>query len=106
MDSSREKTTRNHLSSLKADDHAPPPWALAAQRSAAHSIDKNTLNERQFTRIFDPLMCRILQLDALLHRDGLWGPDRALALKDQISNRQDDLEALYRIQGLLLEEYC
>lgn len=106
MDRSREKTTRNHLSSLKADDHAPPPWALAAQRSAAHSIDKNTLNERQFTRIFDPLMCRIQQLDALLHEDGLWDPNRASALREKISSRQDDLEALYRTHGLLLEEYC
>jgi len=53
-----------------------------------------------------PLRCRILQLDALLRKDGLWDPDRASILKDQISNRQDDLEALYRIQGLLLEEYC
>jgi hypothetical protein len=51
-------------------------------------------------------MCRIQQLDALLHEDGLWDLDRVGALKEQISNRQDDLEALYRTQGLLLEEYC
>jgi hypothetical protein len=103
MDRSREETARSHL---KANEHTLSPRTLAVRRSTVRSINENTLDERQFTRIFDPLMCRIQQLDALLHEDGLWDPDRVGALKEQISNRQDDLEALYRTQGLLLEEYC
>ena len=73
---------------------------------ALQDLNKAGLSDLQFKRTFDPLMCRILQLDALLCRDGMWDPDRAGDLRDQITARQDDLEILYRAQGLLLEEYC
>ncbi len=74
--------------------------------SALEALNKADLSALQFKRTFDPLMCRILQLDALLCKDGMWDSDRAGDLRDQITARQDDLEILYRAQGLLLEEYC
>lgn len=75
------------------------------RRAVAKALDDATLGDLHFRRIFDPLMCRILQLDALLCEDGLWDPDRADDLKSQIAARQDDLERLYRTHGLLLDEY-
>jgi len=89
-----------------AMDTLPTQCEMDGRALSMHSANDERLAQRQFTRVFAPLMCRILQLDRLRCIDGLWNVDRACALEDQISDRQDELEALYRSRGLLLKQFA